>query len=405
MKRFAFQNLDFANAQLRIMKMKIKKWQIFFSFLIFGFSFLIFNSCQAAVLYLMPQTQTVYQGDSFLVEVRLDSGEQEINTAQIDLELPELLEVVDFSKGKSMFSLWPQEPAIKNSKISFVGGTPQGFIGDDTVLIITFKGKQTGKGVIDFSKECKVLLNDGKGTEAELVFLEGSYEIIERPKKLIKISSPSHPDQDKWYSNNSPHIRWDFIEENEYSYLLSHDPLAEPDEIPDRPEGELMWLGDMGYSNMEDGIYYFHLREKYKDTKEWELKVSFRMMIDTKAPEEFTPKIGQDSSVFEGKYFLSFYTTDKMSGTDHYEISEIKDKQQDKDNWKVVKSPYVLEDQTLNSIIKVKAVDKAGNERIAEIIPPEKPAPIFPYWKVTVSLLLIGVIYWVWKKYTSSRKK
>ena len=385
------------------MKKEIKKWQRVFSFLIsvFGFLFFVFNFCQAAVLYLMPQTQTLYKGDSFLVEVRLDSGGQEINTAKIDLELPELLEVVDFSKGKSMFSLWPQEPIVKNNTISFVGGTPQGFIGDDTVLSITLKGKQTGKGVIGFSKECKVLLNDGKGTESELVFLEGSYKIIERPEKLVKISSPSHPDQDKWYNNNSPHIRWDFIEENEYSYLLSHDPLAIPDEVPDRPEGELMWLGDMGYSDLEDGIYYFHLIEKYKDTQEWGPNVSFRMMIDTKAPEEFIPKIGQDISVFEGKYFLSFSTTDKMSGINHYEVSETIDK----DDWKTAESPYVLEDQNLNSLIKVKAVDKAGNERIAEIAPSQQATPGFHYWKVIVSLVIAGVIYYLWKKYAISRKK
>ena len=394
------------------MKKEIKNWQRIFSFLVsvFGFLFLIFNFCQAAVLYLMPQTQTLYKGDSFLVEVRLDSGGQEINTAQIDLELPELLEVVDFNKGKSMFSLWPQEPLVKNNIISFVGGTPQGFIGNNTVLSITFRAGGKGKGRINFKENSKVLLNDGKGTEAELVFLEGSYEIIERPEKLIKVSSPSHPDQDKWYSNNSPHIRWDFVEENEYSYLLSHDPLATPDEISDRPEGELMWLGDMGYSDLEDGIYYFHLREKYKDAQEWGPKVSFRIMIDTKTPEEFTPKTGQDSSVFEGKYFLSFSAIDKMSGIDHYEILEAdrggyKLGTTQKAVWKVVESPYALEDQTLNSVIKVKAVDKADNERIAEITPLEEAAPGFQYWKVIAPLLIVGVIYWVWKKYTISRKK
>lgn len=389
------------------MKTKIKKWQRVFSFLVsvFGFLFFIFNFCQAAVLYLMPQTQTLYEGDSFLVEVRLNSEGQEINTAQIELLPPHLLEVLDFNKGKSMFSLWPQEPAVENNKISFAGGTPQGFIGDNTVLNITFRAKEKGKGSINFKETSKVLLNDGKGTEAQLVFLEGSYEVVEKPEKLIKISSPSHLDQDKWYNNNSPHIDWDFVEENEYSYLLSYDPLAIPDQIPDRPEGELMWLGDMGYSDLEDGIYYFHLREKYKATQEWGIKVSFRMMIDTEAPEEFTPKIGQDPSVFEGKYFLSFSTIDEMSGIEHYEVSEIKNKQQGNEVWKVAETPYVLEDQTLNSLIKVKAVDKAGNERIAEIIPPKEPAPGFPYWKVIVSFVAVGVIYWVWKKYTSSRKK
>ena len=35
----------------------------------------------------------------------------------------------------------------------------------------------------------------------------------------------------------------------------------------------------------------------------------------------------------------------------------------------MTRSPYVLKDQTLNSTIRVKAVDKAGNEYIATFIP------------------------------------
>jgi flagellar biosynthesis/type III secretory pathway M-ring protein FliF/YscJ len=35
------------------------------------------------------------------------------------------------------------------------------------------------------------------------------------------------------------------------------------------------------------------------------------------------------------------------------------------------RSPYVLEDQNLNSVIRVKAIDKAGNEYIATLVPEE----------------------------------
>src|SRR3990167_5867132 len=39
--------------------------------------------------------------------------------------------------------------------------------------------------------------------------------------------------------------------------------------------------------------------------------------------------------------------------------------------WIKAESPYVLKDQSLNSIIRVKALDKAGNEYIATYIPDE----------------------------------
>ena len=326
-------------------------------------------------------------------------GEQ-INTASIGLVFPDLLDVVDFNKGDSIFSLWPQDPETTDGIISFVGGTPQGFIGDGTVLKVTFRGKETGRAEVNFEQGSKVLLNDGKGTEAKTVFLEGGYEIIEKPEKLLEISSKTHPNQNKWYSHSSFFVHWDLVQENLYSYLLIQDPLAIPDETSDRPEGELLWLGDMEYPKLEDGIYYFHLREAIRDENQelvWGPKATYRMMIDTQPPEEFTPKIAQQETVFEGKYFLSFSTIDKMSGVDHYEILETRDKQQATEEWKVAVSPYLLEDQSLNNIIKVKALDKAGNERIAEIIPSEKPSP-FPYWAIIVGLAIVIVVYWIWKK-------
>lgn len=345
---------------------------------------------EAAVLYLIPQSQTVYQGDSFIVGVNLDTEGEEINSAGIGLVFPDLLEVVDFNTGNSIFSLWPKSPSFQEQKIgdkqegliSLVGGTPQGFKGKGLILNITFRAKETGKVSVNFQKDSKVLLNDGKGTETELIFLEGNYEIMEKPEGLPPIFSGTHPDQNKWYAVKTFRVRWNPVEGVEYSYLLSLDPLAIPDEILDRPEGELMWIGEMEYADLEDGIYYFHLRQATGSKEQglvWEPKTTFRFMIDSEQPKEFEPKIGQDKTVFEGRYFLSFASRDEMSGIEHYEVLETKDG--GLSEWKKGDSPYLLEDQTLESIIKVKATDKAGNERIFEILPSKKP---FPYQMILI---------------------
>jgi hypothetical protein len=57
--------------------------------------------------------------------------------------------------------------------------------------------------------------------------------------------------------------------------------------------------------------------------------------------------------------------------------------------WIEDRSPYVLKDQKLNSIIRVKAIDKAGNEYIATYIPDEalRTTPL----TVIVLLVLLGV--------------
>lgn len=83
---------------------------------------------------------------------------------------------------------------------------------------------------------------------------------------------------------------------------------------------------------------------------------------DTNPPEDFNPFTASDPSIFDGKYFLVFSTVDKGSGIDHYEVSE-----GFWDKYVTVESPYLLEDQSLSKNIYIKAIDKAGNERLVKI--------------------------------------
>jgi hypothetical protein len=126
---------------------------------------------------------------------------------------------------------------------------------------------------------------------------------------------------------------------------------------------------------------------------------------DDVRPEPFEIIIYQDPTIFEGKYFIIFSTVDKQTGIDYYEILEA-DKRgyrrgtTQKAEWEKGESPYLLEDQSLKSIIKVKVVDKAGNERIVEYLPSEKIT--WKYWLLwaIIILLLLGVMFWLWKEYT-----
>ncbi len=78
---------------------------------------------------------------------------------------------------------------------------------------------------------------------------------------------------------------------------------------------------------------------------------------DKTPPEPFEIYLGQEGSVFDGKKFLSFNTTDKQSGIDYYEVTE--------DGLPPVRSngTYILQEQ--NKLVKatVVAYDLAGNER------------------------------------------
>ena len=378
---------------------KAQKITIFL--LLSTFYFLISNSVLATVLYFSPQSQTIYQGDSFIVEVRINTEGEEINALELGLTFPSnLLEVVDFSKGNSILQLFAEEPKIQQGEISFVGGIPKGFNGDGLLGKINFLAKEIGKAEVSFKEDSKVLY--GQGLLASLTFLEGNYEIIKKSEEIPVITSESHPDQNKWYKDTLLQLHWDPEEGAEYSWILSKSPLDTPDEIPDKPlpkEGIAFWMGAMEYDlkGEGDGIYYFSLRQKLLG-KDWQKEVSrFRAMIDATSPEEFKPEIGKAPAVFEGKYFLSFVTQDRMSGVAHYEVAELRRTllggTEEKKEWKVGESPYLLEDQSLRSVIKVKAVDKAGNERIEEIVPPYKVTwkDIIP-WIILV--IIIGLVIW-----------
>jgi len=117
-----------------------------------------------------------------------------------------------------------------------------------------------------------------------------------------------------------------------------------------------------------------------------------KLLNDTTPPEPFEVQIQRDPAIFEGKYFIVFFTTDKETGIDYYMVKE------GEREWKIAKSPYLLENQNLDEEIKVKAVDRAGNETIATLyLEKAKPKEITPpkkeiNWKKIVQVSVISVL-------------
>lgn len=78
---------------------------------------------------------------------------------------------------------------------------------------------------------------------------------------------------------------------------------------------------------------------------------------DTTPPEPFAITLGREVSTYDGKYFISFYTTDGESGIQTYEIIE------GADISRTTRNTYVLKDQSRSEKITVRAIDAAGNVR------------------------------------------
>ena len=118
------------------------------------------------------------------------------------------------------------------------------------------------------------------------------------------------------------------------------------------------------------------------------------------SPEPFTPIISRSDEIYGGNYFLIFSTQDKNSGINYYEVSE------GEEPFRIAQSPYLLRNQRLDEDIKIRAIDKAGNERI-EIVP-AKQAKIIEKRKITelelilFAALLLSVIV-IFAKYLYNR--
>lgn len=121
---------------------------------------------------------------------------------------------------------------------------------------------------------------------------------------------------------------------------------------------------------------------------EWQILLE----SDKNPPEPFKITLGQEPSIFDNQYFISFFTIDKESGIDRYEIQE------GTKPYIIGDSPYLLKDQKLRSTIRVKAIDKAGNERVVELGPTYPPRPFYQTVWFWLALILAIIIIFVFKK-------
>ena len=266
----------------------------------------------AADLYFFARAEDILVDDVFVVEARLSSPDELINVVDGSILFDkEKLEVKELSTGGSVLNLWAQGPTFSNSAgtISFVGGTPNGFQGEELILKTIFRAKNIGEAKIFLSDDFALFLSDGKGTRLSPQARQLTLNIRARPAQV----SP----RDEWKG---------FIEE------------------------------------------------------------------DITTPEFIEAIISKDQSVFDGKYFVSFFATDKDSGIAYYEIKE------GERDFVQAMSPYVLEDQTLAGGVQIKVVDAAGNEQITEAVIYVPATPFYKnivFW--AIAFLIIALIVYGWR--------
>jgi hypothetical protein len=395
------------------------------SFIVFFLFFarVDFGEAQGASFYLSPQTGTFFVGSTFDVSIFVNTGGNDVNTVKVDLKFDQKkLQIASPTAGRSFIAVWISQPTFSNTEgtATFRGGVPSPGINTSSGLVstITFRAINPGEAAVSVLDSSQALLNDGKGTNILSSVGRGVYEISIPPPEGPKVFSPTHPDQNKWYSNNSPTLSWKKEEGiTDFSYTLDSSFYGVPDNIS---EGDYT---SVSYTDLEDGIWYFHIKAKKGDA--WGGITHYILLIDTIPPADFTLafKPTLRSPVMTSKEpIVSFITTDSLSGLSHYELKlvDLTETLQKKETgfFVEVSSPYQLSALVIGEYeVIVRAFDQAMNwqdsSKKIEVIPIEKIFYItkrginfwttfLPWWKVILILIfliiLILVIIFFWYK-------
>lgn len=270
----------------------------------------------AATLYLSPTTAELNRGDSVKLSLRLDVDQDEcVNAIDGVVRYSENIEPIDISRGASIMSIWVEEPIIDraNRTITFAGGIPNGYCGR-----IVGDPRLTNN-IIDliFQSPGFVVGGGNRGTSTDTATVE----------------------------------------------------LA--------PETQV-YLNDGFGTRTTVTSYGATLALKSTPGQGAQTPWTDQVAADNDPPEEFSIELTRSDNAFSNRWFITFNTTDKQSGIDHYEVMEepLADFWDFRWGavdapWEETRSPYVLKDQSLNSTIRVRAIDKAGNEYVATLVPDE----------------------------------
>lgn len=327
-----------------------------------------------ATLYFSPSYGSFDVGSTFTVGIYVSSTAQAMNAASGVISFPkDKLEVISLSKTDSIINLWVQEPTFSSSDgtVSFEGIILNPAFTGSTgkILSATFKAKAGGDTSLSFSSG-SVLANDGMGTNildslgtAQFSLNEPvsgpqapaaeTPSVVSGTPAAPKISSPTHPDPEKWYANKNPKFTWQ-VPSGTTAVRVLFDQKAHlrPSFVHSPP------ISEKELTDIDDGVWYFYVQ--LQNNNGWGGISRFQVQIDTQKPEHFEIKEVERTDLTEPKVKFSFAAGDATSGIEHFAV---KIDEGDFENWQDNET-HAYETPILapgKHTLIVKAVDKAGN--------------------------------------------
>lgn len=271
----------------------------------------------AATLKAEPEKPSINVGDTFTVKITLNTQGESVNAVDVHMSFPpDKLQVTSPSSGNSIIGIYTTPPKYNNQTgtLEIAGGVPSGInVNSGLIATITFRAKAPGSALIKFLDDSKVLLNDGKGTDALRDTTGGIVALELPPPEGPTVRSSTHPSSDTWYRTKTASLLWDSETPGAlYSYTLSDQPGDDPDDIAEGTDTHVE------YRTLPDGVHYFHIKAA-RDGK-WGGTTHFAFRIDSAAPAEFPIEIIPRTKTAVRQPVFNFGTTDALSGIARYEI-------------------------------------------------------------------------------------
>lgn len=385
----------------------------------FGIFFLFPVMAFAASLQFSPSSASYDTGQTFNVRVEASPDGDSINAVEATVLFDSSkLAVQAVSKTGSAFSLWTTEPAFSNANgtVDFGGGSPTPFSNVSTLITITFKAIAPGSAEVSYKDGGSVLAADGRGTNVLKDTKKGVYTISaateapppppsgNRPPAPV-VESPSHPEEESWYANNTAELKWKIPSGvTGVRLLMGKKPDSTPTVAYEPP------IDTRIIDNIEDGIWYFHVQ--FENGNGWGEITHRAVRVDTVPPNPFDIVVvpaPEEASTTPPS--ISFTATDDTSGIEEYTI-EVEGKDpvtmKPEDLEKLPNKAYQmprLYDGTY--LVTVTATDFAGNQttsnksvELATGYVKEAPAPTAPVvqektgtdWKLIFIVILLLII-------------
>jgi len=290
----------------------------------------------AASYNLTADKETFATGDTFNVDVKIESSDVGVNAAQATITFPkDTVQVTGIEKGSSVLDFWLQGPSYSNDtgQVTFIGGSQSGVSGKALeVLRIGFKVKGAGAVGIIFT-DGAVTASDGSGTNVltsmnglQLTSVTSQTAVVIKPPQIVRpaveatglpakpvVTVPLYPDSTMWYGEISKFIaQWDLPRDvTAVATAVDQQPTFDPT----ASEG---LFNNETFSPLSDGIWYLHVR--FKNSVGWGPTTHYRIGIDSAPPLNFAVTSPDGLATVNVAPTILFGTKDQPSGISHYTV-------------------------------------------------------------------------------------